>query len=143
MPLLVLIGFACLLLASPAYAESESSYAELLALFADWREFESPPFKEGAPDYTAETFTARQGEFATLRDRLEAFDIAEWPVPQQVDWHLVRAEMNGYDFNARVLKPWARDPAFYKSVWTIAATSRPMKGPPITRSSSCGLMNSR
>ncbi len=25
--------------------------------------------------------------------------------------------MNGFDFYVRVLKPWARDPAFYQSVW--------------------------
>ena len=28
------------------------------------------------------------------------------------------AEMNGYDFNERILKPWQRDSAFYKTVWT-------------------------
>ena len=26
--------------------------------------------------------------------------------------------MNGFDFYARVLQPWARDPAYYMSVWT-------------------------
>jgi hypothetical protein len=38
--------------------------------------------------------------------------------PQQVDWRLVRAKMNGFDFNHRVLKPWARDLAFYQSIKT-------------------------
>src|SRR5262249_36263059 len=32
------------------------------------------------------------------------------------DFRLVKAEMNGLDFNLRVLRPWARDPAFYVSV---------------------------
>ena len=35
-----------------------------------------------------------------------------------MDYELVRAEMNGFDFDARVLQPWARDPAFYLRVWT-------------------------
>ena len=25
--------------------------------------------------------------------------------------------MNGFDFNYRVLQPWARDPVFYQSIW--------------------------
>ena len=27
-------------------------------------------------------------------------------------------ELNGFDFNYRVLKPWQRDPAFYQTIWT-------------------------
>jgi hypothetical protein len=32
-------------------------------------------------------------------------------------WHLVRAEMNGLDFDHRVLRPWASNPAFYVTVF--------------------------
>ena len=45
---------------------------------------------------------------AEWQARLAGFDIQDWPVTQQIDWHLVRAEMNGMDFNARVLRPWQR-----------------------------------
>jgi hypothetical protein len=34
-----------------------------------------------------------------------------------VDWHIVRAEMNGLDFDHRVLRPWANNPAFYVTVF--------------------------
>ena len=102
---------------------------DLIELFADWRAFESPPLLEGAPDYTVEQFEARQGEFEVLQGRLQAFEIDEWPIPQQVDWHIVRAEMNGYDFNLRVLQPWARDPAFYKTVWTYRSDVPGHEGP--------------
>src|SRR5262249_25608276 len=44
-------------------------------------------------------------------------DPARWPVPQRVDHHIVRAEMNGLDFDHRVLRPWANDPAFYVTVF--------------------------
>ena len=54
----------------------------------------------------------RHRELRTYQARLKSFDVDDWPVGQQVDWHLVRAEMNGMDFNIRVLKPWVRDPAF-------------------------------
>jgi hypothetical protein len=105
------------------------TYEDLLTLFADWREFESPPMLDGAPDYTVEQFAARQPDYDTLRARLESFEIDDWPVPHQVDWRLVRAEMNGYDFNRRVLQPWARDPAFYYTVWTYRSDVPAHEGP--------------
>jgi hypothetical protein len=94
-----------------------AGYDALVKLFDDWRAFEYPPAKDGAPDYTAATFARRQQEAKAYRDRLEAIDSSGWPVEAQVDKALVRAELNGFDFYLRVLKPWARDPAFYLSVW--------------------------
>ena len=113
----------------PVPAQQPGSYEELLALFRDWREFESPPTLDGAPDYTAGQFDSRYPEYAALRARLDAFDIDAWPIEWQVDWHLVRAEMNGYDFNRRVLKPWARDPAFYDTVWMARSDVPAHEGP--------------
>jgi hypothetical protein len=116
------IGIVACLVASIVGAcmaadSSAAGYDDLLQLFAEWREFERPPSLEGAPDYTAETFDARYSEFQDYQARLDGIDVHEWPVEQQVDWHIVRAEMNGFDFNHRILKPWARDPAFYQSIW--------------------------
>jgi len=118
-----------LLLSSVTSTAADASHDDLLQLFAEWREFESPPLLDGAPDYTAKRFKARQDDFLALRERLMAFDIGAWPVPQQVDWHLVRAEMNGYDFNRRVLQPWARDPAFYNTVWMKRSDVPAHEGP--------------
>jgi hypothetical protein len=114
---------------SMAATSQTTNYAGLLELFEEWRDFESPPLLDSAPDYTVETFAARRGDFAALQARLNAFDVTAWPIPQQVDWHLVRAEMNGYDFNERVLKPWARDPAFYASVWMARSDVPAHEGP--------------
>ena len=77
-----------------AAAQTGAGYDELLALFADWREFESPPMLDGAPDYTAAGFAARYESFLVLRNRLHRIDSGDWPVSRQVDWHIVRAEMN-------------------------------------------------
>jgi hypothetical protein len=104
-------------------------YADLLTLFEEWRRFETPPLLEGAPDYTAERFAGRFDEFKRYRARLDAIDPGGWPVSQQVDWHLVRAEMNGFDFNYRVLRPWARDPAFYETIWTYRSDVPGHEGP--------------
>ncbi len=104
-------------LAPSAEAAQAAGYDGLVKLFKDWRAFERPPMKDGAPDYTAATFARRLQELAAYRQRLDAIDAAGWPVEARVDHALVRAEMNGFDFYARVLQPWARDPAFYMSVW--------------------------
>ena len=114
---------------SMAATSQTTDYAGLLELFDEWREFESPPLLDGAPDYTVEMFAGRRPDFAALQARLNAFDVTAWPIPQQVDWHLVRAEMNGYDFNERVLKPWARDPAYYASVWMARSDVPAHEGP--------------
>ena len=109
--------FILALAISLSFNVSAAEYSDLLELFEEWREFESPPLLDGAPDYTAEQFESRYPAFQVLRDRLKTMEHAGWSVDQQVDWHIVRAEMNGFDFNHRVLKPWVRDPAFYQSIW--------------------------
>jgi hypothetical protein len=65
------------------------------------------------------------------QDRLAAIDPGSWPIEQQVDYHLLRAEMNGLDFHLRVLRPWARDPAFYASVRTSESDTPAEEGPTI------------
>ena len=37
--------------------------------------------------------------------------------------------MNGLDFDLRVLRPWARDPAFYQSIWTEQSDTPAHEGP--------------
>ena len=104
-------------------------YEELVELFEEWRAFERPPERDGVPDYTAKTMAQRHWELGALRKRLYQIDPSGWSVEQQVDWHLVRAEMNGLDFNIRVLQPWARDPAYYQSVWTYQSDVPAHEGP--------------
>ena len=109
--------------------ETKTTYKDLIALFKDWRAFEVPPMQDGAPDYTVPTFEKRQPSFKNLQQQLMAIDTTNWSVPQKVDWMLVWAEMNGYDFNNRILKPWQRDPAYYKSVWEYRSDVPAHEGP--------------
>ena len=104
-------------------------YQDLVDLFKDWREFEEPPRLNGAPDYTAGRFDKDQQNFKTLEERLNRIKIDDWAVPYQVDWHIVRAEMNGYDFNYRILQPWVRDPAYYQTVWEYQSDVPAHEGP--------------
>ena len=112
-----------------AKQQKTDSYAQLVQLFKDWRNFETPPLLDGAPDYRNTTFKARHNDFLEMQAGLKAIDTAGWPTEQQVDWMIVWAEMNGYDFNHNILKPWVRDPAFYKSVWTYRSDVPAHEGP--------------
>jgi hypothetical protein len=116
-----------------APVEPAAGYPELLALFEDWREFERPPLRgsgpDAAPDYTAATVQRRHAELASYRARLEALASTGWPVEQRVDLELVRAEMNGFDFDARVLRPWERDPAYYATVRAEQSDTPAYEGP--------------
>ena len=105
------------------------SYTDLEKLYTDWRDFEKPPLRFGAPDYTEESFESRWPTFQNLQAQLLSIDTSGWPIHQQVDWMIVWAEMNGYDFNNRVLKPWERDPAYYKSLWTYRSDVPAHEGP--------------
>ncbi|HSR61468.1 MAG TPA: hypothetical protein VLL47_11975 [Robiginitalea sp.] len=110
-------------------ATHRGNYGELTALFEQWRLFETPPMRSGAPDYSRASREQRRPAFETLQNRLLRIDTTGWQVAQKADWMIVRAEMNGYDFNERVLKPWERDPAFYKSVWTERSDVPAHEGP--------------
>lgn len=108
---------------------ASSDYASLVTLFKEWRKFEKPPLLDGAPDYSTATFEQRMPLFKNLRARLLAIDTAGWPIPQQVDWRLVLAEMNGFDFNYRILQPWVLDPAYYKVIWPERSDVPDHEGP--------------
>ena len=122
---LLVVGAAAVPSAQPA------TYPQLLALFHEWRAFEEPPRVNGAPDYTPATNARRLAGLRTMQDRLRAIDTTGWPIPQQVDHHLVRAEMNGMEYYLRVLQPFARDPAYYASIITAESDTPAKEGPVI------------
>ena len=110
-------------------AQNIDTSISLEELFNDWRAFEIPPLRNGVPDYTQETFDLRSGDFQKLRNTLEALVKDAWPIEDQIDWHILWAEMNGYEFNTKVLKSWERDPAFYKVIWTAKSDVPAHEGP--------------
>lgn len=114
--------------AQDQYNASQSA-SELIQLFDDWRSFEQPPLQNGIPDYSQTSFDKRWPQFQALKTRLENLPKEQWPTSQQIDWHILWAEMNGYIFNYKVLKPWERDPAFYKSIWNDQSDVPAHEGP--------------
>ena len=69
------------------------------------------------------------GSWPTYQARLAAMDISGWSVAEQIDYHLVRAEMNGLDFDHRVLRPWARIPSFYMMIHPAQSDVPAHEGP--------------
>ena len=144
-------GFACALLlfgaaacdrnaeapeaATPAAAAGQLSerqaYVQLVELFREWREFASPDYVQGVPDYSSGAMAAQHAALPEWRARLDAIDPTGWSVARHIDWHLVRAEMNGLDFEHRVRRPWARDPAFYASIHPAQSDVPAHEGPTI------------
>ena len=110
-------------------SSQDTSRDSLENIFIEWRSFEKPPKYRGAPDYRKKTFDSRMIEFEQLRKRLNEVDKASLDTESQVDWTLIWAEMNGFEFNYNILKPWERDPAFYKSLWMNRSDVPAHEGP--------------
>lgn len=129
-PLLALLLAAAPMTPAQAHTPpAAADQAKLETLFREWRAFERPVLHAGVPDYGAEAMRAKQAALAGWRQRLAAIDPSGWPVERANDYRLVKAEMNGLDFNLRVLRPWARDPAFYVTVWPEQTDVPSREGP--------------
>jgi len=90
-----------------------ADYKQLVVLSREFRQFRRPVVRDGVPDYSPAAMKRQSRGLKAYRRRLEAIDSSGWPVAKEVDYHLVRAQMNGLEFDHRVMRPWFRDPAFY------------------------------
>lgn len=127
-PLLVVVA-GCARTEAPVNEVQSSKYEDLVRLFEEWRDFQKPKLIEGVPDYSPPAMELQQKELLAYQRRLAGIDPTGWPVAQQVDYHLVRAEMNGLDFDHRVRRPWTRDPAFYATVFPAQNDVPAREGP--------------
>ncbi len=108
---------------------SSSDYQDLVKLFEEWREFQKPEMVDCVPDYTAAAMEKQRLGLREFQGRLAAINPSSWPVSQQVDYHIVRAEMNGLDFDHRVLRPWSRNPCFYSVYYRSPSDVPALEGP--------------
>ena len=127
---LVLVSTVASSQAAPAgQSQRLRSHDDLVRFFTEWRQFQRPKLVDGVPDYTAPAMTAQYRALTSMKRRLAAFDTTGWSVAQQVDYQVVRAEMNGLDFDHRVLKPWANNPAYYVTVFSDQSDQPAREGP--------------
>ncbi len=94
----------------------EKDYTELLSLYKEFKQVQQPVMNQRVPDYTPDAMAEQYSRLENLQRKLTEMNCDEWAMPQKIDYHLVRAEMNGLEYNHRVLKPWSRDPGFYSTV---------------------------
>ncbi|HKC24650.1 MAG TPA: hypothetical protein VKF32_07890, partial [Thermoanaerobaculia bacterium] len=126
---LAALAAASLLGLSATAQKRNAGYDDLVLLFHDWRAFQRPAVDDGVPDYTAAAMEKQRRALPEWQRRLAAIDAAGWPVARRVDWELVRAEMNGLDFDHRVLKPWSRNPCFYAAILPEESDTPAKEGP--------------
>lgn len=128
---LALITPLCAAIAGPAAAAvpAASGHTQLVNLFADWRAFNHPQIVREKPDYSAAAMAAKARRLSEFQRRLAAIDTKGWSTSDLGDYRLVEAEMNGLDFFLRVLKPWARDPGFYQTVFAEMSDVPAHEGP--------------
>jgi hypothetical protein len=112
-----------------ASAARSTRYEDLTTIFGEWRSFQQPKRVDGAPDYSAAAMAVQKRDLTGFANRLAAIDPTSWPIPQQVDYYVVRAEMHGLDFDHRVLKPWTNNPAFYVTAYGDESDQPAREGP--------------
>lgn len=126
------LTFILLITYPPAHADEQNrsgSHEVLMSLFREFRALAHPALPDGVPDYTAATMAATHRKLQALQQRLTSIDPSPWSLEHQVDYELLRAEMNGLDFSIRVLQPWVRDPAYYAIVWPDQSDTPAHEGP--------------
>ena len=94
-------------------AKNVEGYNDLIDLFIEFRELIKPNVINGVPDFTKSAMEKQFENLKILQDRLSKIDLYSWNIKQKVDYYVLRSEMNGVEFDHRVLKQWSRDPGFY------------------------------
>ena len=89
------------------------SYDDLVQVFNELREFQEAEIVNGVPDFSPAAIKRQFQGLEQRQAKLAEIDTDGWPLWQEVDYHLVRAEMNALEFHHKVHRPWSRDPGFY------------------------------
>ena len=129
MPALFAVALSCAGVNPSPTVPGSHNYDDLVSLFAEWRAFQRPRLADGVPDYSAGAMREQHRALEGYRRKLAAIDPSGWPLPRQVDYQVLRAEMNGLDFDHRVLQPWAKNPAFYVTVVADESDQPAREGP--------------
>lgn len=112
-------------------AANSTDYQGLIRLFKEFRDYQKPRIVEGIPDYTKEVMEEQYARLPEFRQKLNLIDPSDWTIPEKADYEVLRAEINGLDFDHRVFHPWKRDPAFYAVITTYEPDVPAREGPEI------------
>jgi len=102
-----------LLVVGGAAAQADAGWDELVALDAELTALRRPERRDGVPQFGADAMAARVEATTDVQRRLQAIDASSWSVAGKIDYLLVWAKANGMEFEARVIRPWQKDPILY------------------------------
>ena len=126
----LLLGTSSAIGAQPSQPQiQKTDDAQLNALFEEWRLFVRPAIVNGGPDYSAAAMAAKARAIPQWRSRLARINRSGMSVAQVNDARIVEAEINAFDFFHRVLRPWARDPGFYQTIFAEMSDVPAHEGP--------------
>ncbi len=98
------------LCAEPA---GKGTHAELVALFKEFQAWQASGAAGVTTDYSPAAIEKRKAQLGAFQARLADMGVASWQKAEQVDYLIVRAELDKEHFIQQVTRPWARDPVFY------------------------------
>lgn len=111
--------FAVLLAGSyavPAVSQTAASPQDaLIQIFQAAQDLRQPEIVEGIPDFSAAAVERQKADLAELRSRFDDLDPTGWEVSDQVDYLIVRSELDMLDYGLHVYRATSRSPAFYLS----------------------------
>ena len=114
----VILIVAMLVSAGPvqvAAASGDASREDLTDIFLAVRDLREPRLIDGIPDYSAAAIETQKARLAELRSRFDALEPAAWPVADQIDYLIVRSELDMLDYGLRVYRATSRSPNIYLS----------------------------
>lgn len=102
--------------AGSAVSQTElSPQAALMQIFQSAQDLRQPEIVEGMPDFSAAAIERQKARLAELRTRFDGLDPASWPISDQVDYLIVRSELDMLQYGLHVYRATSRSPAFYLS----------------------------
>ena len=110
--LLLLMGSYAVSAVSQTAGSPQNALVEIFQAAQDLRQ---PEIVEGIPDFSAAAVERQKAGLAELRSRFDELDPTGWPMSDQVDYLLVRSELDMLDYGLHVYRATSRSPAFYLS----------------------------
>ena len=94
---------------------SDATDTGLTALLTAVHELRQPQIINGIPDYTAAAIDTQKVALAHLREEFDFLDPTDWSVHDQVDYLIVRSELDMLEYGLYVYRATSRSPNFYLS----------------------------
>ena len=91
------------------------SKVDLTEIFFAVRDLREPRLIDGIPDYSIAAVEVQKAGLTKLRTRFDGIDPSGWSVRDQVDYLIVRSELDMLDYGLNVYRATSRSPNFYLS----------------------------